>query len=147
MPIKARATNRPITDDSGYVSGILADITETSYQAEDSDNEREQLLFDFVIEGTKKPINLKLWSGLTISSDKNWVRSKNGKPEYSKLTQVCLSLKLFTEADLIKNDSKIADSLGAKLEALKGNKVKFKLVKNKTGLNSIDFTTIELLNG
>jgi hypothetical protein len=144
MPIQAKASNRAITDDSGYVLATLADITETSYQSEDSENEREQLLFDFLIEGTKKQINLKLWTGQTISSDKNWVRSKNGKPEYSKLTQLCLSLELFSESDLKKDDSKIADKLGDKLESLKGKTVKFKLSKTKTGLNSIDFSTIKL---
>jgi hypothetical protein len=144
MPIQAKASNRAITDDSGYVSATLADITETSYQSEDSDNEREQLLFDFLIEGTKKQINLKLWTGQAISSDKNWVRSKNGKPEYSKLTQLCLSLGLFSESDLKKDDSKIAEKLGEKLESLKGKTVKFKLLKTKTGLNSIDFSTIKI---
>jgi hypothetical protein len=143
MPIKAKASNRAIVDDNGYVNATLVDITETVYETEE--NEREQLLFDFLVEGSKKPINMKLWTGLTISSEKNWVRSKNGKAEYSKLTQLCLSLKLFTESELLENDSLIAETLGEKLESLKGKAVKFKLVKTKTGLNSIDFTTIELI--
>jgi hypothetical protein len=143
MPIRPIAANRPILDSEGYVTATLTDITETTFESEDS--ERNQLLFDFIVEGSKKPINMKLWSGLTISSDKNWVRSKNAKPEYSKLTQISLVLGLFSEAELIENDSKIAESLGDNLEALKGSKVKFKLLKSKTGLNSIDFSTIELV--
>lgn len=144
MPIKAKAANRPILDNDGYVSAILADITETTFETDDS--EREQLLFDFLVKGTKKQINFKLWTGLTISSDKNWVRFKNTEPEYSKLTQICLALSLFKESELIEDDSKIADSLGSQLESLKGKSVKFKLLKTKTGLNSIDFTTLTLVN-
>lgn len=140
MPIKARKGNRLSVDADGYVTAELADITETSY--EEGDSERDQLLWEFIAEGTVKPINLKIWTGVIISSEMNWYPLPKSRAEYNKLTQIILSLGVLKESEL---ESFNEDELAEKLESLKGRKVRFKTVQGKSpGLNTIDLKTLRL---
>ena len=79
MAIKPRVANAPLTDDLGYCAAELADITETTYEDPKTGSETEQLLFDFITQGKTKPIVLKVWTGLTVSPDKqDFSKSKTG---------------------------------------------------------------------
>jgi hypothetical protein len=143
MAIKPRVANAPVTDDLGYCTAELADITETTYEDPKNGSETEQLLFDFIADGKVKPINLKVWTGLTVSPEKqDFSKSKTG--QYSKLTKIILALGLLTESEL--DDSEAVEGLGEKLEAIKGSKVKFKLTKSDgKRLSQVDLDTLQLV--
>jgi hypothetical protein len=143
MAIKPRVANAPLTDELGFCTGELADITETVFEDPKSGSETDQLLFDFVTPGKSKPIVLKIWTGLTVSPEKqDFSKSKTG--EYSKLTKIVLALNLLEETEL--NDPEVVEALGEKLEGIKGQKVKFKLTKpNGKRLSTIDLDSLQLI--
>lgn len=144
MVIKPRIANTPVTDAQGYCEATLADITETVYSDPKSGDETEQFLFDFITEGKTKPIVLKIWTGLTVSPEKQDFTSKK-TGDYSKLTKLILNLKVLTLEDL--EDPEKVETIGEKLEALKGSKVRFKLTKAKgNGLSKIDLDSLELVS-
>lgn len=148
MALKPRLANSPVVDANGYCTAELADIT----FLEDGESEYagEQFLFDFIAEGTQRQINLKLWSGIKINPDRYQVNGGKTK-EFNKLTRVCLGLGLITESDLktIKTEDDLDKlQIGEKLENLKGQKVRFKLLKtakSKGGLSQIDLDTLQLV--
>lgn len=142
MPIKVSAANKPVTDNSGYVLAEIADIT--LIDADESEYESEQFLFDFIAPGTVKPIVFKLWTSTKIDSEKrDFSRSKAG--ELNKLTRLCLALKIVSKTDLESLTDELLESVGEMLEALKGSKVRFKLQRSakSKGLSQIDLDTLE----
>ncbi|WP_013335129.1 hypothetical protein [Gloeothece verrucosa] len=139
MALKPKMANSVKVDDHGYALATLTDIT--FLDSDESEYEREQFLFDFLAEGTKKPINLKLWTGTIINAE----RYENGKnKDYSKLTRLCLQLGLINEPDL-KQAYRDGKDIDLDLDSLKGLKVRFKLLKQaKTrNLSQIDLNTLE----
>ncbi len=138
MSLKPRMANC-VKVDNGWSTGTLADIT--YLDTDESEYQQEQFLFDFLAEGTKKPINLKIWTRTNINAEKY----QNGsKKDYSKLTRLCLQLKLFTESELLTAYQK-GEELDFDLDILKGQKVRFKLLKQakNRNLSQIDINTLE----
>ena len=138
MPLKPRMANS-VKVNNGWSTATLADIT--FLDAEESEYQQEQFLFDFLAEGTKKPINLKIWTRTNINAEKY----ENGtKKDYSKLTRLCLQLKLFKESELLTAYQK-GEELDFDLDNLKGKKVRFKLLKQakNRNLSQIDISTLE----
>lgn len=144
MAIKPKMANSPVIDDLGYAHGELADITETTYVDPKSGDESDQFQFDFIVEGKIKPINMKFWTGVRISSEKqDFSRSKSG--DYSKLTRLCLALGLIEKDGLDDPDS--IEALADSLVECKGKQVKFKLAKSDSkSLSTIDLDTIQLVD-
>lgn len=139
MALKPRMANSVKLDDSGYATATLADIT--FLDAEETEYEQEQFLFDFLAEGTKKPINLKIWTRTNINGEKY----ENGSTkDYSKLTRLCLQLGLFSESELSQAYQQ-GTEIDADLDKLKGQKVRFKLLKRakSRNLSQIDINTLE----
>jgi len=142
MSIRPRKANSISKTDDGFVTAELVDITETTYES--GDTESEQLLFDFLVPGAIRPVVMKMWTGITISPDKNWVPRPKAKPELNKLSQLCIGLGLLTESELSTFNP---DDLGDRLEALKGASVKFKTIESakNRGLSQIDLKTLQLV--
>lgn len=139
MPLKPRMANAPKTDEQGFVVAELADIT--FFDADESEYDQQQYLFDFLAEGKRNTVNMKLWTGITINPHKY----ENGSSkEYSKLTKLMLNLGLVTEQEL-QQAFNTGKDIEIDLEALKGKQVKFKLKKNpkRMGLATIDLDTIQ----
>ncbi|BAZ47377.1 hypothetical protein NIES4102_44230 (plasmid) [Chondrocystis sp. NIES-4102] len=139
MALKPRMANSVKTDDQGYATATLADIT--FLDADETEYEQEQFLFDFLAEGTKKPVNLKLWTRTNINAQKY----ENGSTkDYSKLTRLCLQLGLFSESEL-SEAYKQGKEVDTDLDQLKGQKVRFKLFKQAKNhnLSQIDIKTLE----
>jgi hypothetical protein len=139
MALKPRMANSVKLDDAGYATATLADIT--FLDADESEYEQEQFLFDFLAEGTKKPINLKIWTRTSVNGEKY----ENGaSKDYSKLTRLCLQLGLFTESQLLQS-YKQGKEIDLDLDSLKGQKVRFKLLKQAKNRNliQIDLHTLE----
>lgn len=141
MALKPKMANSVKLDETGYAIATLADI---SYlEAEESEYDQEQFLFDFLAEGTKKPINLKIWTRTKINGEKY----ENGtSKDYNKLTRLCLQLKLFSESELVQAYKEGKD-VNIDLDLLKNTKVRFKLLKpaKNRNLTQIDLNTLEPL--
>lgn len=140
MPLQVRMANAIKIDDQGWASATIEDIT---YLSAEENEYGPQYRFDFFADGTKRTINLKIWSGTSISAQKY----ENGPNEdYSKLTRICLQLGLFTESQLKKFHEQ-GQEPDCDLEDLIGKKVRFKLLKKvKTGkLSQIDINTLKLV--
>lgn len=139
MALKPRMANSVKVDDQGWAIATLSDIT--YLDADESEYEQEQFLFDFLAEGTKKPINLKIWTKTNINAQKY----ENGTTkDYTKLTRLCLQLKLFSESELLEAYKK-GQEVDVDLDKLKGLKVRFKLLKQakNRNLSQIDLNTLE----
>lgn len=147
MALKPRLANSPIVDSNGYSTAELADIT---YLEEgESDYSGEQFLFDFIAPGVQRPINLKVWTGTKINPDRYQINGSKTK-EYNKLTRLCLALGLVSESDLrgIKTEEELDKlGIGERLEGLKSQQVRFKLLKTakNRGLSQIDLDSLQLV--
>lgn len=147
LALKPRLANSPTTDSDGYCIAELTDIT--FLEDGESEYSGEQFLFDFIAPGIQRPINLKIWTGVKINRDRYQVNGGKTK-EYNKLTRLCLALGLITESDLnaIKDETDLDKlEIGEKLESLKGQQVKFKLLKTakSKGLSQIDLDSLQLV--
>ena len=141
MALNPKMANMPKLDKDGYCMGELATIT--ALDASDSDYGKEQFLFDFIATGTMKPINLKIWTGVTLSGE----RFTQGKiDDYNRLTRLIIQLGAVNETDLT-TAYQAGKELPLDLDALVGTKVKFKTVKTakSKGLSQIDLSTLEVL--
>lgn len=147
LALKPRLANSPTIDSDGYCTAELTDIT--FLEDGESEYSGEQFLFDFIVPGIQRPINLKIWTGVKINRDRYQVNGSKTK-EYNKLTRLCLALGLITESDLnaIKDETDLDKlEIGDKLEGLKGQQVKFKLLKTakSKGLSQIDLDSLQLV--
>lgn len=147
MTLKPRLANSPVVDSNGYCTAEIADIT--FLEDGESEYSGEQFLFDFITPGVQRPINLKVWTGIKINPDRYQINGSKTK-EFNKLTRVCLAMGLVSEADL-KAVTTEADlnklAIGEKLEGLRGQQVRFKLLRTAKGkgLSQIDLDTIQLV--
>ena len=139
MALKPRMANSVKIDDRGYAMATLVDIT--FLDANETEYDREQFQFNFLVEGTKKPVNQNVWTGTSINGEKY----ENGTTkDYSKLTCMCLQLGLFSESELLEAYNQ-GNELDVDLDQLKGQKVRFKLLKQvrNRNLSQIDIKTLE----
>ena len=148
MAINISRAGKVVTDSEGYVIATLDSITEES-KVNGGGKKSLQLEWIFKIPTTKNVADKYLWTGVTVNSDRNYypidaegVVSKN--PEYNKLTQLLLTLKLISEEELHSDEEIDLD-----IESLISKKFKFKVIPNKVkpGLSDIDITTIQLIEG
>lgn len=147
MALNPRLANSPVVGTDGYCIAEIADIR--FLEDGESEYDGEQFLFDFITPGVQRPINLKVWTGVKINPDRYQVNNSKSK-EYNKLTRLCLALDLISETDLkaIKTEADLEHlAIGEKLEALRGQQVRFKLLRaaKGKGLSQIDLDTIQLV--
>ena len=111
-------------DADGYAAAELTAISRL--EASESDYGKEQFLFTFSVDGTRKTINLKLWTGVTLSLDKF---SFGFGEDYNKLTRLLLNLEAITKEQLVEAHRK-GEDIPIDLSDLIGSKMKFKPSKN-----------------
>ena len=142
MAFNPKVANTLKLDADGYGYGELTDII--ALEASDSDYDREQYEFSFTVNASKKPLTIKLWTGVTLSAQK--FSSDGKKGDYNKLTRLLLNLEAITKEQLVDAHSEGKD-IPISLNSLVGTKVKFKPLKTaKTkGLSQIDLSTLEVL--
>ncbi len=146
MAINVSRAAKLVTDSEGYVTATLDSITEqTKINGDGKDN--TQLQWIFKIPTSKKTADKYLWTGCNVNSQRTYypvdadgVVSKTG--EYNKLTQLLLSLKLITEAEVLSDEDIELD-----LETLIGKEFKFKVIpdRDKPALSDIVVTSVQLV--
>ncbi len=139
MSLKPKMANTLKLDENGYAIGKILDIR--FIDADESDYEREQYEFLFECEGTKKPINLRYWTGTLINGD-----NYSNNNDYNKLTRLLIQLELISESQ-IKQAYKEGEELMIDIEGLIGVAVRFKPAKSAKikGLSQIDPMSLELV--
>jgi hypothetical protein len=142
MAIDPRMLNALKVDNSGFATGELTAITDVD--SSESNYDREQYEFEFVVNATKKPLIIKLWTGVTLSGEKYAIDGK--KSDYNKLTRLLLNLEVITKEQLVEAHRK-GEDIPISLDSLIGTKIKFKPLKTakSKGLSQIDLSTLEVL--
>lgn len=148
MAITIGRAGKLVTDNEGYVTATLSTIDLTK-NIDLNDKEREQLEWVFKVQTTKKVTDKYLWTGLNVNEVKSYYPIDNEGvvskvAEYSKLTQVALSLELITEDQLLDKDFDFEFDV----ETLIGKTFRFKVIpqRNKPHLSDIDIKTIKLIS-
>lgn len=148
MAITIGRAGKLVTDNEGFVIGTL-DSIELTKDVDLNDKEREQLEWVFKVPTTKKVTDKYLWTGLNVNEIKSYYPIDNEGvvskvAEYSKLTQVALSLELISEDQLLDKDFDFEFDV----ETLIGKTFRFKVIpqRNKPHLSDIDIKTIKLIS-
>jgi hypothetical protein len=142
MALDPKMGNALKLDADGYATGELTAIT--ALEASDSNYDKEQYQFDFIVNASKKPLTVKLWTGVTLSGEKFSYDGK--KPDYNKLTKLLLNLDVITKEQLLEAHHEGKD-IPITLSKMIGTKVKFKPLKTakSKGLSQIDLTTLSVV--
>ena len=130
--------NKISKNEHGFVQGkiIAIDTVENQYG-------KQQLEWSIGVETAKGTTTImRVWTGLNVNSEKNYQPKDNGDVMYNKLTQICLSLKVFDEEKL-HSDSEIDIDLSKLLED-KEILFKTKPSEKRRALEEIDISTIKL---
>ena len=140
MAIDPRMANLLKLDNDGYAYGELTSVT----LVDDNDYNREQYEFSFIVNASKKPLTVKLWTGVTLSTQK--FSRDDKKPDYNKLTRLLLNLEAITKEQLVEAH-RAGKDIPITLDSLIGTKIKFKPLKTakSKGLSQIDLSTLEVL--
>ena len=128
-------------DADGYAIAELTAISKL--ESSESDYGKEQFLFNFSVDASRKPLTLKLWTGVTLSLDK--FSFGFGFQDYNKLTRLLLELKAITKRQLIEARQE-GNDIPIDLNDLMGLRIKFKPQKNiKSKELEINLYTISVL--
>ena len=116
--------NTPLKDDKGYIKAKLVKIDKKLILSSKKRTSRDladditQKAFKFIFEvvGTKENITMSILTGTNIRPDKVHVKAKGrGKtkeqPEYNKLTELLLRLKIATIEEISSFDNKKTDEI------------------------------------
>lgn len=141
MGITIGRAGKLVTDNDGFVTATLDSIELTK--------ELDQLEWVFKVQTTKKVTDKYLWTGLNVNEVKSYYPVDNEGvvskiAEYSKLTQLALSLELITEDQLLDKDFDFEFDV----ETLIKKTFRFKVIpqRNKPHLSDIDIKTIKLIS-
>lgn len=142
MALKPRLANTPQLDCDGYATGSIKSVS--LLDSSSSDYDKEQFVFIFEISGKLKPIQTRVWTGITVGCEKSdYTDPKH--PKYPKLTRLLLATGLLQEHEL--QALTCEDLKSIDIESLAGKAIRCKMVssvKNK-GLSVPDIDTIELV--
>jgi hypothetical protein len=147
MVLKAKIANKIVSDDNDLIIGeiiAIEDIEEhTDKQGKKEIFYASQFEFQIVVNGTKKDILMRFWTGQNINSEK--FESDDDVEDYNRLTRFLLNIGLLDSKKLAELDkAKIAES-DIELDSLIGQKIEFKLNKSikRKGLSVIDIKSIK----
>lgn len=148
MPLKAKIANKVKTEENGLTIGEIIAIEEIEERTEKEGKKEvfyaSQFEFQILVEGTKKDILMRFWTGQKINSEQ-FEDEENGTSDYNRLTRFLLNMGLLDSKKLAELDkAKIEDS-DIELDSLIGQKIQFKMnnsIKRK-GLSVIDIKSIK----
>jgi len=155
--------NKIIKDKNGFIRGKLIEISNKTFISKEKrtkktledDKTYKSFVFDFEIESTgDKPIKMNIRTGTLISPDKTHIKAKGrGKnqeePEYNKLTEILLRLKLCTFEEIKNNNIDNLKNIRKRMHDVIINPICFKSklifleLENGDSLETINERTIE----
>lgn len=155
--------NLPIKDNEGFVRGKLTEISYKTFISKEKrtkksledDKTYNAFVFNFEIESTgDKPIKMNIRTGTLISPEKSHIKAKGrGKtkeqPEYNKLTELLLRLKIATIEEISSFDNKKTDEILKRMREANSNHIfiKSKLQIQEDGeFETLNPRTIEKIN-
>jgi hypothetical protein len=149
MVLKAKIANKIVADDNGYTTGEIIDINEMDEHSE-KEGKKEIIYssqFEFLIklEGTKKDIVMRFWTGQNINSEKFEIDGDEMLTDYNRLTRFLLNMGLLDAKKLTELDKAKLENSDIDLEVLIGQKIEFKMNKSikRKGLSVIDIKSIK----
>ena len=149
MVLKAKIANKIVADDNGYTTGEIIDINEMDEHSE-KEGKKEIIYssqFEFLIklEGTKKDIVMRFWTGQNINSEKFELDGDEKNIDYNRLTRLLLNMGLLDAKKLTELDKAKLENSDIDLEVLIGQKIEFKMNKSikRKGLSVIDIKSIK----
>ena len=154
--------NTPLKDDKGYIKAKLVKIdrklliSSKKRTSRDLADDVTQKAFKFIFEvvGTKENITMSILTGTNIRPDKVHVKAKGrGKtkeqPEYNKLTELLLRLKVFTVEELEKRDEIILNKISNFIKNISEKpiyiKAKLETQNNETTFETLNIKSIEVI--
>ena len=121
----------------------------------EDDKTYKAFVFDFLIESTgDKPIKMNVRTGTLISPEKTHIKAKGrGKtkeqPEYNKLTELLLRLKVFNVEELEKRDEIILNKTSNFIKNISEKpiyiKAKLETQNNETTFETLNIKSIEVI--
>ena len=148
MPLKAKIANKIVADDNGYTTGEIIDINEIDEHIEKEGKKEvtyaSQFEFLIAVDGTKKQTLLRFWTGQNINSEK-FENEGDETSDYNRLTRFLINMGLLDAKKLSELDKAKIDDSEIDLEALRGQKIEFKMNKSikRKGLSVIDIKSIK----
>jgi hypothetical protein len=100
------------------------------------------------VEGTKKPIDLFIYTGVNLSNMPVEVKNegrKDAKRIYNKFTNLLLKLNVITLQELIDYEPSLVEKLDTGLNKLIGKQIKFKIITNKMRRLTVDIDSIQVV--
>ena len=155
--------NRPLKDENGFVRGQLIEISNKTFISKEKrtiksledDKTYKAFVFDFLIESTgDKPIKMNVRTGTLISPEKTHIKAKGrGKtkeqPEYNKLTEILLRLKICTIEEIQKNNLDILKEIRERMNNVIKKPIHFKsklqIQEDAENLETLNNRTIETI--
>lgn len=149
MVLKAKIANKVSVEDNGLTIGEIIAIEDIEEHT-DKEGKKElfyasQFEFQIVVNGTKKDILMRFWTGQNINSEKFELEGDEKISDYNRLTRFLLNMGLLDSKKLAELDkAKIAES-DIELDSLIGQKIQFKMNKSikRKGLSVIDIKSIK----
>jgi hypothetical protein len=148
MVLKAKIANKVSVEENGLTIGEIIAIEEIEEHTEKEGKKElfyaSQFEFQIVVNGTKKDILMRFWTGQNINSEQFEVEGDD-KTDYNRLTRFLLNMGLLDSKKLAELDkAKIAES-DIELDSLIGQKIQFKMNKSikRKGLSVIDIKSIK----
>ena len=155
--------NTPLKDDKGYIKAKLVKIdkryinTTKTRTIRDLADDVTQKAFRFIFEvvGNKENITMSILTGTNIRPDKVHVKAKGrGKtkeqPEYNKLTELLLRLKVFTVEELEKRDEIVLNKTSNLIKTISEKpiciKAKLEIQNNETTFENLNIKSIEVIS-
>jgi len=153
--------NTPLKDENGFVRGKLVAISKKTFISKEKrtmksledDKTYQTFVFEFLIESTgDKPIKMNVLTGTLISPKKVYIKAKGrGKtkeqPEYNKLTELLLRLKLTTIEEIESYNNDITKQIIKRMNDVFKNhihlKSKLQIQEDVENLETLNNRTIE----
>jgi hypothetical protein len=138
-------------DNKGFNIGTIKSIDneeQTSHSLDSEERTYQTLKVVVSIEGTKKPIDLFIYTGVNLSNMPVEIKNegrKDVKRIYNKFTNLLLKLNVITLQELIDYEPNLVDKLDDGLTKLIDKEIKFKIVTNKARRLTVDVDTIQLV--
>lgn len=148
MPLKAKIANKIVSDDNGYTTGEIIDINEIDEHSEKEGKKEvtyaSQFEFLIAVDGTKKQTLLRFWTGQNINSEK-FENEGDDTSDYNRLTRFLINMGVLDANKLSELDKAKLEDSEIDLEALRGQKIQFKMNKSikRKGLSVIDIKSIK----
>jgi len=154
--------NTPLKDDKGYIKAKLTKIekkltiSSKNRTSRDLADDITQKCFKFIFDvvGNKENITMSILTGTNIRPDKVHVKAKGrGKtkeqPEYNKLTELLLRLKVFNVEELEKRDEIVLKKTSDLIKNISQKpicvKAKLEIQNNDTTFETINIKSIEVI--